>query len=66
MCVPVCIPMDIFETFAASPRSRSRNREIMTGGLSGQWTMPSLNPTETSIHFDEVPRIVLSFAILQY
>ena len=50
MCVPVCDPSESTDTLAASPRSMSSIRSIRTGGLSGQWTIPSCSGTETSIH----------------
>src|SRR5215204_3610071 len=50
MCVPVWDPMESVETLAASPCSISSIRSILTGGLSGQWTMPVRRGTETSIH----------------
>src|SRR5215207_9194955 len=50
MCVPVCDPMESVETLAASPCSISSILSILTGGLSGQWTMPVRRGTEASIH----------------
>lgn len=41
--------MKIFETLA-SPCSKPSIRSILTGGLSGQWTIPLHSGTETSIH----------------
>src|SRR3712207_1249902 len=49
MWVPVWAPIEISETLAASPCSMLSARSIWTGGLSGQWTIPLRNETETSI-----------------
>ena len=53
MCVPECTPIDIFETLQTSPLSIAITKPICTGGLSGQWTMPSWRPREISIHCSE-------------
>src|SRR4051794_16984032 len=49
MWVPVWAPIEISDTLATSPCSMFSARSMRTGGLSGQWTMPLLSETETSI-----------------
>ena len=60
MWVPVWAPIEISETLAASPFSMLCVRSIRTGGLSGQWTMPLCNETDTSIQLFSMPLPSLS------